>query len=97
MNRISMSDLRQSIIVLNNMTGSKTDVYTKTKDSTGLMVYTPNKGTYYLDGAYGGWKLARNSPKTGHYVDVLRCGYIPKRELYSLIRAYMDGIDAILT
>jgi hypothetical protein len=45
---------------------------------------------YELDNAYGGVKLARNDS----YADVLSCGYTSKKELHSLMCAFIDGIGA---
>ena len=54
-----------------------------------------NPGTFYLEGAYGGHKLVQVINYGGGVRDVLRCGYVSKRELYHLIGALLDGVGTI--
>ena len=58
-------------------------------DSGGAMV-----GRYYVEGAYGGWKLVQITNAGGGTRDVLSVGYTTKRELYHLTHAYRMGIEA---
>ena len=51
-------------------------------------------GMFYVDGAYGGWSLYRMMNEAGGVTDVLRSGHVPARELYGLMHAYLEGIDA---
>lgn len=51
-----------------------------------------NPGTYVLDGAYGGWKLARIENVHGGQSDITD-GYVSKRELYNLMHAYIRGLE----
>ena len=46
---------------------------------------------YILGGAYGGYRLEKQV-KQGGIIDVLRIGYVPKRELYSHLFTLIEGI-----
>ena len=50
-------------------------------------------GMFYIDGAYGGWALYRVLSTSGGISDVLG-GHRPARELYGLMRAWLDGWTA---
>lgn len=50
-------------------------------------------GTYLLDGAYGGWKLAQTVNEGGGERNVLSIGYVSKKECYYAIHAYIRGIE----
>ena len=47
-------------------------------------------GLYILGGAYGGYRLEK--VKQGGIIDVLRIGYVPKRELYDHLFTLIEGI-----
>jgi len=87
--KISKAELEGSIKRLNILTGAKPEPYTRTEDGK----FQANVGTFYLAGAYGGWKLEKIVSDTGAVSDPLRCGYVSKKELYNLIWAFMNGID----
>ena len=46
---------------------------------------------YILAGAYGGYRLEKQV-KQGGIIDVLRIGYVPKKELYSHLFTLIQGI-----
>ena len=46
---------------------------------------------YILGGAYGGYRLERQV-KQGGIIDVLKIGYVPKKELYSHLFTLIEGI-----
>ena len=46
---------------------------------------------YILGGAYGGYRLEKQV-KQGGIIDVLRIGYVPKRELYDHLFTLIEGI-----
>ena len=46
---------------------------------------------YVLGGAYGGYRLEKQV-KQGGIIDVLKIGYVPKRELYSHLFTLIEGI-----
>lgn len=47
-------------------------------------------GNYHLNYSYGGVALYQNVI-TGGERDVFRCGFVPKRELFNLMHAYLSG------
>jgi len=52
-----------------------------------------NTGNYRLDGAYGGYTVYRNIDRDGTYcIDIFNCGHTSKRELYGLMKAFLEGI-----
>ncbi len=55
--------------------------------------YKGQIGNYHLDGAYGGYKLARMCSEGGSITNVLNCGYETKRDLLKLIEAFQRGIE----
>lgn len=61
------------------------------KDDSGH--YKAQVGAYCLDNAYGGWSLARIVNEAGGQSDVLSCGKVPKRELASLMHAFLRGLE----
>ena len=46
---------------------------------------------YILGGAYGGYRLEKQG-KQGGITDILKIGYVPKRELYSHLFTLIEGI-----
>ena len=49
--------------------------------------------TYDIEMAYDGVKLIKYSNNYGGVVDVFKCGYTSKRELFDLIDAFIKGIN----
>lgn len=92
MNRITEKDLESRVKYLNKITNSP-ETYATKKPEGGLDIHP---GHYHLDGAYGGWKLVRTCNTGGGISDISRQGYTSKRELYTWINAYIDGIQEIL-
>jgi hypothetical protein len=91
MPRITERNLEIMCDLINARTGHTTAPYQAERDVNGNL--RGNPGTYVLAGAYGGWRLERMAKDggTGTY-DALGSGYVPKRELYSLMAAYLDGL-----
>lgn len=89
MQRITQKNLETSVAMLNRITGSPQETYTRVDGK-----YRANIGNYHLDGAYGGWKLVRIVSEGGGITDVLHCGFVSKRELFNLMGAYIAGLDA---
>lgn len=75
---------------INRLTGSPVARYAK--DESGR--YCPQVGNYHLDGAYGGWNLARMVNESGGITHPLGGGYRTKRELRDQMRAFIDGLRA---
>ncbi len=88
-NRVTQKDLEAIVLRINRITKSPETSYTKSK--TGK--YVSNIGNYHLNGAYGGWTLHRMDNEKGGIEDVLRCGYVSKRELQKLLFAFIAGLD----
>ena len=90
MQRVTLKDLGHLVTILNRLTNSP--------DKPGAMIdgkYITYAGHYQLGGAYGGWKLERMMDAGG--VESITGGYVPKRELYDRISAYIDGVRAGMT
>ena len=83
-----MKQLEHMVSRINKATGSPEASYTKHGDK-----YTANIGNYHLDGAYGGWQLQRMCTDGGGVDQPIGGGYVPKRELYDKMRAYLAGIE----
>ena len=71
------------------MTKAETNPYTK--DENGK--FKANVGTYYLAGAYGGYKVEKIVSETGAVSDPIRGGYMTKRELYNVLWAFINGME----
>lgn len=82
--RITEKDIIGMISRLNKLTGNKPHAYTDGK---------PNVGTYLLDCAYGGYKLAQIASEGGGERDPLSTGYVSKSALYTAIHSYIRGIE----
>lgn len=85
--RITERDLESVVARINKMTGSPATPYTR--DENGK--FTANVGNFHLDAAYGGWALHRMET-TGGGVEVILSGYVPKRELYEKMQAFLSGL-----
>lgn len=86
--RINQKDLENVATRINNMTDNPTESYTKDKNGK----YKANIGNYHIDHAYGGCALHKMATDGGGVHDVLRCGYVTKKELYNLMQAYINGL-----
>ena len=100
MDRITKADLTRRIAYLNRITGHAEEPYKLNDDGTiareirdGVKRAIVNAGTYTLSGAYGGWNLCQMT-KGGGERDVFSHGHIKKRELWSEINAYIEGIES---
>ena len=87
--RINQSDLRAVVNRINRATGNKLEP--TRKSDTGV---SWNVGTYIIDVSYGGCKLVRIENEAGG-IRSITSGYIPKRELYYQMQAFLAGIEAI--
>lgn len=92
--RYTQKDLDGAVRGLNiiaGFTAAEADAplwYTDTDGERRAMV-----GRYYVQGAYGGWKLVQIVNEGGGERSVTD-GYGTKRELYHLIHAYREGMHA---
>jgi len=88
--RITIKMLEDRVDYLNELTNNPK---TPRSQKNGKLI--SNVGNYHLDGAYGGYDLYQMSNTGGGVNDPLRTGHIPKKELYSLINAFISGIESI--
>ena len=89
MDRITIKQIERKIDYLNEITGNALKPYTWDKKEEKL---TSNAGCYYWAGAYGGYKLEQIC-KGGGSSDPIYTGFVPKRELYDKICAFVRGIE----
>lgn len=82
MSRVTESMLQSLVDRLNRETGSPMKPYDN---------WIAQPGCYKLDSAYGGHML-RHITKHGGEDNVLGTGYIPKKDLYAQIHAYLIGV-----
>lgn len=85
--RITREDLDRMAQAINVALDCPQTTYTK---KNGKLV--ANVGNHFIRGAYGGWKLEKIDNEGGAVEDVLSCGYVPKRQLYEQMQAYLHGI-----
>lgn len=84
--RITRAHLDAKAATLNSMTKSPAEPYS-TVDGKAV----PNKGNFYISGAYGGYNLCRMT-KGGGAKNVLSNGHVSARELAALMSAYTAGL-----
>lgn len=82
MERITIKDLEKLVKTINQLTQSPPEY----SGVNGI-----NIGHYYLDGAYGGWKLVQTVNNSGG-VRAIGYGYEAKRVLYGQLRVFIEGI-----
>lgn len=86
--RITEKDLQGRIDWLNKLTGNPKQPYNQRFEGG---EFTANPGNYHLDSAYGGYGLQQMCEGGG--TRKIIGGFYPKRELYVLLNAYIDGIE----
>ena len=89
MNRVTNKTLDFLAEALNKRTGHPVEAYSRQEDGT----YKANVGTYYIDGAYGGYALYQIVSEGGGIRDVFNRGHMKARELYDMMRAYELGLE----
>lgn len=90
-----MNQLRDLVIRLNQLTGENVKPYSCPETAAAGQRLTANVGTYVLDGAYGGWQLARICNEGGGQSLPLGVGSRgTKRETYDRINAFILGFEA---
>tara|TARA_Y100000310_G_scaffold82378_1_gene78989 strand:+ start:79 stop:552 length:474 start_codon:yes stop_codon:yes gene_type:complete len=89
MERITIKQIERKINYLNEITGNPLKPYSWNKKEEKL---TSNAGCYYWSGSYGGYKLEQIC-KGGGSSDPIYTGFVPKRELYNKICAFVRGIE----
>lgn len=86
--RITEKQLEALADRINQATDSPMSSYVRTAERM-----TPQVGNFHISYAYGGACLHRMANESGGVHDVLRCGHIPKRELWDRMHAFLNGID----
>ena len=86
MERTTVAQLQHAVDNLNRLTKSPLTSWTRVDGHS-----VANVGNYHLDGAYGGYALARMMNEHGGITSIIN-GYRPKRELMDLIRTYSAGV-----
>lgn len=89
--RISRTKIDARIDYLNRLTGSPAEPYTKGADGQ----WSPNPGNFHLEGAHGGYKLARMAGPNGASSDPLCTGYVSLRALYDAIDCYIRALEDV--
>ena len=89
MQRITERDLEGVCQRINQLTNSPEAPYVK--DETGRM--RAQIGNYHISHQYGGVSLHRMVNEGGGVSDVLMCGHVPKRELYTAMHAFIRGME----
>lgn len=86
--RITDKDLEAVVARINRITESPSESYSKTEDGK----LKANIGNYHLSYAYGGVSLHRMNNESGGVTTPISSGHVTKRELYSLMQAYINGL-----
>ena len=83
--RVTKKQLENKVNYLNDLTGNDREPYIFGQGS--------NVGTYYIQGAYGGYQLQQIVNKSGGARTLLNTGYTTKKELYNNINSFLLGIE----
>lgn len=92
--RYTQKDLDGAVRGLNIMAG-----FTPEEADAPLWIHERGKssramvGRYWIEGAYGGWKLVQITNESGGERSITD-GYSSRRDLYHLIHAYREGMAA---
>lgn len=86
--RITRKHLEGLCNTLNRVTNSPMTPWTRDENNK----FHANIGNYHIDGAYGGWQLQRIMNEHGGVNTPIGGGYVPARELYNRMHAYLDGL-----
>ncbi len=83
---ITINDLEQSVKHLNEITDNPQFRINNGKDG---LIY--GVGSYFIEGAYGGYQLFQVSNECGGVRECLGTGYTSKKELYYAIKYFKQG------
>ncbi len=89
--RVTIKDLEEHAKLLNYITGNKEEPCFWTEKKGTIW----NVGSFYISGAYGGYKLLRVTNKSGGCEDALPTGYTTKRDLYKNMRCFERGLHLV--
>jgi hypothetical protein len=101
--KITIANLQRVCDRLNEITGAPKEAWrreldaphngiAKEKGETRPYTFKANVGNYHLCEQYGGVSLHRMENESGGVRDVLRIGYVSRRELYNAMFAFIEGI-----
>ena len=88
MDRVTQKQLENLVQRLNRCAGTPETKYTKTASG-----YKANPNHYYIQGAYGGWKLEQVANEGGGAHDPIPMGFVSKRCCYELVDAFRRGME----
>jgi len=91
MKRVTDKELAAIVARINRMSGQPETAYGERKENGDM---TWNVGHYSLSGAYGGVSLVQVANVDGGERDVLNVGHVPKREMQTLLYAFISGLVA---
>ena len=83
--RVTKKMLENKVDHLNNVTDSPRKYFSTDGE------FTVNIDHFCISGAYGGYELQRTCNNGGGVNTPFNTGHIPKKELYNLINAFIDG------
>ena len=83
--RVTKEMLENKVDHLNNVTDSPRKYFSNDGK------FTVNIDHFCISGAYGGYELQRTCNNGGGVTTPFNTGHIPKKELYNLINAFIDG------
>jgi hypothetical protein len=83
--RITINHLRRQADHLNKLTNNPTKPYIDGEAQI---------GNYSISCAYGGYSLEQIISDGGGVIRLFNFCHVPARELFGLIRAYTDGLEA---
>ena len=86
MRRITQRDLEGAVARING------EVNGYTTANPNDLTKEARVGLFYIQGAYGGWKLERIENAAGGCSDVFGSGFVSRRDLYNMLFAMLDGI-----
>ena len=89
--KMTRSKLDARIDYLNRLTGSPIEPYSKDTDGN----WIANHGKFHIEGAYGGYKLARMAGLNGCSQDPLNTGYVSMRALYDAMDCYIRALEDV--
>jgi hypothetical protein len=84
MQRVTEANLKAIVDRINRMQGTPENSY---KDGKACV------GNYHLSHAYGGVALHQMTNESGGCRDVINVGHVSKRELQSMMFAYIQGLS----
>ena len=91
--RITQQDLEYACARLNRVTENSEDGWTARPDGS----MEARIGHFYIESAYGGWKLVQMANVFGGVREPLGGGYTTRRDLLERIWAMIAGVTAVQT